>query len=89
MLQRSLYPSGKLVRFLVKKAEADLFAADREFIRRVGQLTGSVGLDAELRAYTADPENRRFLRRGLKMRVSGKKVSRLLRDVMRDGDANG
>jgi hypothetical protein len=84
MLRRSLYPAGKLIRLLVS-ADANYFVPDREFIRGVGKLTGVQGFGAEVWAFTVNPENSRFHRLQLKMRVSAKRVYRHLNEVLRPG----
>ena len=81
MLRVSLYFPGKLLRRLLG-SEANYFAPDREFIRAVGKLTRVHGLGAEVWAYTVNPENSRFVRLYLKMRVSAKKVHQQLVDAL-------
>ncbi|MEO6569158.1 MAG: hypothetical protein ABIO94_10390 [Opitutaceae bacterium] len=80
MLRVSLYLPGKLLRPLLS-SEANYFAPDREFIRAVGELTRVHDLDPEVWAYTVNPENSRFARLYLKMRVSAKKVHQQLVDA--------
>lgn len=82
MLRRSLYPTGKLVRLLVS-SDANYFVPDREFIRGVGKLTRVQGFGAEVWAFTVNPENSRFLRLRLKMRVSAKRVYRQVDEILR------
>lgn len=81
MLRRSLYPTGKLVRLLLS-ADANYFLPDREFIRGVGKLTRLHGFGAEVWSFTVNPENSRFWRLRLKMRVSAKRVYRQLERIM-------
>jgi hypothetical protein len=82
MLSRSLYAPGKLIWRLVG-SDAGCFAADREFIGAVGKLTSLHGFEAEMWAFTVNPENSRFHRLSLRMRVSSKRVYQQLVDVMR------
>jgi hypothetical protein len=82
MLRRSLYPAGRLIRFLVG-GNSNYFTPDREFIRAVGKLTRLHGFGAEVWAFTVNPENSRPHRLHLKMRVSTKKVYQQLVSVMR------
>ena len=81
MLRRSLYPTGKLVRFLMG-SDANYFVPDREFIRGVGTLNRMHGFGAEVWAFTVNPENSRFPRLRLKMRVSAKRVYQQLHRVI-------
>jgi hypothetical protein len=81
MLRRSLYPTGKLVRLLVS-SDANYFLPDRDFIRGVGKLTRLQGFGAEVWAFTVNPENSRFHRLRLKMRVSAKRVYRQLDEIL-------
>ncbi|MEO7414034.1 MAG: hypothetical protein ABIZ81_11830 [Opitutaceae bacterium] len=81
MLRVSLYFPGRLVR-LVLNREASYFAPDREFIRAVGKLPDVHGFDAEVWAYTINPENSRFHRLHLKMRVSAKKIYQQMREIL-------
>jgi hypothetical protein len=85
MLLRSLYIPGRLLRRLIG-AEANYFSPDREFIRGVGKLTQIHGFGAELWAFTVNPENSRFHRQRLKMRVSARRVQQLLHEVIRPRD---
>jgi len=80
VLRRSLYPAARLLRpVLVLKA--DYFVADHEFIRRVGRLTRLGGFEAEVQDFIYDPNNRGFLRRVFKLRVSARRLRRLVRDL--------
>lgn len=81
MLRRSLYPTGKLVRMLVS-GDANYFLPDRDFIRGVGKLTRVQGFGAEVWAFTMNPENSRFLRLRLKMRVSAGRVFHQLNEIL-------
>jgi hypothetical protein len=81
VLRRSLYPAARLLRpVLVLKA--NYFAADHEFIRRVGRLTRLGGFEAEVNEFLYDPNNRGFLRRVFKLRASARRLRRIVRDVM-------
>jgi hypothetical protein len=83
VLNRALYPVARWLRpVLVLKA--NYFAADREFIRGVRRLTRSGNFDSEAQDFLYHPNNRGFLRRGLKLRVSVSRLSRLVRDAFRE-----
>jgi len=80
VLRHSLYPAARLLQpGLVLKA--NYFAADHAFIRRVGRLTRLGGFEAEVQDFLYDPNNRGFLRRELKLRVSARRLGRMVRDA--------
>ncbi len=58
------------------------FAADYEFILGVGAITSRGALHAEIEDYETHPFNRGFFRRGLKLRVSVKRVTDNVAAVM-------
>jgi hypothetical protein len=81
VLRNSLYPAARLLRpVLVLKA--NYFAADHEFIRRVGRLTRLGGFEAEVQDFLYDPNNRGFLRRVFKLRASARRLRRMVRELM-------
>jgi len=80
VLKRSLYPAARLL-LPVLVLKANYLAADREFIRGVGRLTRSSGFDSEALDYLDHPNNRGFLRRVFKLRVSGRRLRRMVRDA--------
>src|SRR5215216_145916 len=82
MLRRTLYLPGRLL-LLFLGSGANYFAPDREFLRSVGKLTRLHGFSAEVWAFTVNPENSRFHRLHLNMRVSTKKVFQQLAETMR------
>lgn len=84
MLRRSLYPLGRLVLFFVS-SDSNYFVPDREFVRGVGKLTRLQGFGAEVWAFTVNPENSRFHRLRLKLRVSARRVYRHVHAVFRPG----
>jgi hypothetical protein len=86
MLRLSLYLPGKFLRPLLS-SKANYFAPDREFVRAVGKLTRVHGFGAEVWSYAVNPENCRFVRHYLKMRVSAKKVYQQLIDALGQRDS--
>jgi len=82
-LRCSLYPAARLLR-PVLALKANHFAADHEFIRRVGRLTRLGGFEAEVHEFLYDPNNRGFLRRAFKLRVSARRLRRMVRDAFRE-----
>jgi hypothetical protein len=87
VLQRALYPAARLLR-PVLGLKANYFAADHDFIRRVGRLTRLNGFEAEVQDFLYDPENRGFLRRVFKLRVSARRLRRVVRDLLSQGPSD-
>lgn len=83
VLNDSFYPAARLLR-PVLMLKADFFAADHEFIRRVGRLKRLGGFEAEVQDFLYDPNNRGFLRRVLKLRVSARRLRCVVRDAFRE-----
>ncbi len=61
--------------FLLKR---DFFAADFEFVARIGRVTTAGQLREELNNFRPHPWHDPFLRRVLKIRVSGRRAARLV-----------
>ncbi len=62
----------------------DYFVADREFVRGVGRIRLLREFEGEAFDYAHDPLNRGWLRRGLRLRVSTRKMRRLVWATLRD-----
>ena len=58
------------------------FAADFNLVRRVGGLTCMSYLDEELDDFNRDRQNHRFVRRCLKIRLSGRRICHAVHGVM-------
>jgi hypothetical protein len=84
VLKLSLYPSARLL-WPVLKLVPGHFAADREFISNVGGIKRLRDFDIEVFAFANDPNNRGFLRKVLKLRVSAARLNGLLWSTLRDG----
>jgi hypothetical protein len=84
VLKQSLYPAARLLWPLLNMIPGH-FMADREFISNVGSIKRLRDFDIEVFAYINDPNNRGFLRRGLKLRVSAARLNGLLWSTLRDG----
>ena len=56
---------------------AQRFAIDRAIINYCGSLRSPKEIDAEVREYAQLGENRRFARRRLRIRISGRRLKRL------------
>jgi hypothetical protein len=85
-LTNSLYVQAKILRPFLRLIPG-YFKADREFIASVGRIKRLRDFDMEAFAYVSDPDNRGFLRRTLRLRVSAAKLNGLIWGTMRDGSA--
>jgi hypothetical protein len=83
-LVRSLYPQARLLRPLLR-LKPGYFKADREFVSCVGRIKRMRDFDMEAFAYANDPDNRGFLRRVLRLRVSAGRLNGLVWSTLRDG----
>jgi hypothetical protein len=72
----ALYPHARVLTWF-GGAQAECFVADRALIGYCGRLCSIQEIDSELREYATHPENRRFVRRVLRLRVSGRRLKRL------------
>jgi hypothetical protein len=79
--RRSLYPHARLLRPLLA-LNFNYFAADREFIRGIGRLTRFRDFVTEVQDFRDDSNNRGFLRRVLRLRVSVTRARRLVQRTM-------
>jgi hypothetical protein len=78
MFRRCLHRRAWLLLPLARLLPGRFFAADYELIHEVGRLTRASGVSDELALYYRQPGNRGFLRRRLRLRISGARVSRLV-----------
>lgn len=79
VLRLTLYPHA---RWLAEIGPRRLLSADRRFVASVGRLTRWKGFTAEVHDYQNDPENRRFWRHRLRLRVSVRRMRDLFSEVM-------
>lgn len=79
VLRLTLYPHA---RWLAGMGPRELLAADRSFIANVGRLTRWRGFAEEAYEFQHLPENRRFWRRRLRLRVSVHRMRVLFSEVM-------
>jgi hypothetical protein len=86
VLRRSLYPTARVLQPILM-LKANHFAADREFIRGVGRLTRFSSFDSEAQDYLYHPNNRGFLRRVLRLRVSIRRLSRMVQEAFHESQA--
>lgn len=85
VLRLTLYPHA---RWLAEIGPAKLLAADRAFVAAVGLLTRWREFAAEARTFQTAPENRRFWRGRLRLRVSVRRMQVLFSEVM-GGNVSG
>jgi hypothetical protein len=87
---RSLYLHAWPVALLLGGYRADFFNADREFIDDVTRLTRCRDFDEASYDFTLHPDNRRFARRWLRLRVSSHRLRRQVRTLLHnhDGDSH-
>ena len=88
MLELSLYPVAKVFRGTLGLIPR-YFAADLDFIRCVGRLTRRRDFAMEEMDFVQNHENRGFLRRRLKLRVSARRLHELVREVLDEPDDAG
>ena len=78
MLSRCLHWRARMVAPLLRLWSSEYFAADCELIRGVGRLKTSAELFEELDHFKSHPSNRDFFRRKLKLRISQRRVARIV-----------
>jgi hypothetical protein len=81
---RALYPHARLLQPILGLFSG-YFVADRDFVYCIGRITRMRQFDQEAIAYVQDPNNRGFLRKGLRLRVSVSRMHHLVRATMREG----
>jgi len=69
VFRRSLYPMARLLR-PVLDLNPRYFATDRALVAALGLITQMRSFDAESFVYVNDPDNRGFVRRVLRLRIS-------------------
>lgn len=77
LLPRALYFHARPIRGVLG-AFVDYFAADREFLRSVGDLRSRRFFHAEAGEFHSHAANRHFLRRFLRLRVSAERVRQIM-----------
>jgi len=78
VLARVLYPHARVLRPLIELVDRRYFEPEREFVRGVGNLGNRQAFSAEASQYRHHPDNRRFIRRVLRVRASTQSFRRLL-----------
>lgn len=82
VLRRTLYPQARLLAVLLRHLDRQFFQADHDFIEDVGHIRNAAGFADAVQAYVDHFSNRRFLRHRLRLRVSVRRMWRLVREVM-------
>ena len=77
VLARALYAHAKPFRALLDWS-ANYFAADRDFVRCVGDIRSRRQFHAEAGEFRSHPRNKGFFRRALRLRVSAEKLRVLM-----------
>jgi hypothetical protein len=85
VLWRCLYPHALLLKPFLQLFNSDYFLADLDFIGGVGQLRRTSDFAAEASEFNYHPKNRGILRHMLRMRVSARRLRRLVAEVMDEG----
>jgi hypothetical protein len=82
VLRRCLHlPARPLVPAL-RVIHPDFFAPDLELIRSVGRLRRDSDFSLEVQGFRDHPGNQHWLRRHLRLRISTRRLRRLLRDTL-------
>jgi len=86
VLRQTLHAAARLLRPLLALAP-EYFSADRQFVRGVARISRLRDFEPEAWDFAHDPNNRGFLRQGLRLRISTRKMRRLVWTTMRDDEA--
>jgi hypothetical protein len=78
---RVLYPHARLLLVPVRTVSRLHFLADHEFVEDVGHVTCVADFTYPLGCYLEHPSNRGVLRRVFRLRVSARRMLRLLRET--------
>jgi hypothetical protein len=81
LLKRALYPRARWLRPLIWLLDRGHFAADEQFVAGVGRLTQRRDFYSELKDFHVHPENERFLRSQLRLRISANRMSRIFFEI--------
>jgi hypothetical protein len=81
VLRLTLRPMARVLRPILN-LNRDYFASDRELIRDVGRITRLENFEAEAQDFSQNPYNQGLLHRGLRLRVSRRRLRGLVRETM-------
>ncbi len=87
VLRRCLHRRAWLVGLTLRMFAADFFAPDLELVRSVGRLRRNHDFDLEVESFRHHPDNQHWLRRHLRLRISIRRLRRVLRETFADGAA--
>ncbi len=78
LLQRTLYPHARVLAPLLRTLDRQHFLADNEFVQDVGNLTRTAHFAAVMQDYSKHYANHGILRRTLRLRISVRRMQRLV-----------
>jgi len=84
LLRRTLYPAARWLAPVLRFINPEFFAADHEYLDSIGRLRRLRDLPHETHAFNHHPDNRSFLRRSLRLRVSAGRMQDIVHFVMND-----
>jgi hypothetical protein len=82
LFREALYPHARLVAGLVTWLNRRHFVADYEFVEDVGHIRSVGDFALPMGSYVEHPDNRRFLRRRLRLRTSARRMLRVVREIL-------
>lgn len=88
VLRRSLHLGARLL-YPLLACRPSYFAADRELVRAIGGCRTLWDFDTETLDFRNHPDNRGWLRGTLKLRLSVRRLRRLVREVLPPGQSAG
>jgi len=80
VLRRAFYPAARLLSSFVS-IKNDFFIPDREFVRMTAELTTPKKFFNPADEFMTAPENRSFIRRRLRLRVSVRRLRSLVHEA--------
>jgi hypothetical protein len=83
VLAESLYPHAHILFMFLVWLHPDYAAADLDFINGVGRLARLQDFWAEAEDFAHHPKNRGLLRQRLRIRVSARRLRRLMKETLR------
>lgn len=83
VVKQALYGHARVIAPLLKMIWPDYFAADEEFVQNVGRLTRMRDFIHESEEFVHHPANHGFWRSFLYVRVSARKLRRIVRETIR------
>ncbi len=89
VVRETLYPHARLLAPLVRFLWSRHFSADIEFVQSVGMLRRYREYAVESEEYAHHPENRGFWRATLNVRISSRRLRRLVRATLHANQAPG